>query len=79
MGKVPHEEYVPTGKELHLLRAQSPLVYDTFWELMYHVHICGQMIKLRNQASNKKHVLSICFRTWVLMVMIFRLLQLVLS
>lgn len=48
------EEYVITGEELHLLHAQDALVYDTYWELMCHFHICRQMTKLRNQGVKQR-------------------------
>lgn len=30
MGEIPYEKYVPTREELHLLRAQDTLPYDTY-------------------------------------------------
>lgn len=30
IGDDPYEEYVPTGEELHLLKAQNPMVYDIY-------------------------------------------------
>lgn len=53
-GNVPYEVYVPMEEELHLLRAQSPLASDTYWELMCHFHICGQITKRRNQDVKQK-------------------------
>lgn len=47
MGEASYEEYVPTREELHLLKAQHPMVYDRYWELICHFHICGHMTKLR--------------------------------
>lgn len=54
MGKIPYEEYVPTGEDLHLLRAQDPLAYDTYWELLCHYHICAQITGLRNNGVKQK-------------------------
>ena len=43
MGDAPYEEYVPTSEELHLLRKEDPAVYETYWEVMCHFHICEQI------------------------------------
>ena len=40
MGDAPYEEYVPTSEELHLLRKEDPQVYETYWEVLCHFHIC---------------------------------------
>jgi len=53
MGDAPHEEYVPTSEELHLLRKEDPQVYETYWEVLCHFHICGQMSTWRNRAVKK--------------------------
>jgi len=39
----PYEEYAPLPKELHLLKKSDPLVYETYWEVLCHFHICGQV------------------------------------
>jgi len=41
MGDAPYEEYVPTFEELHLLRKESPQIYETYWEVLCYFHICG--------------------------------------
>ena len=47
MGDSPYEEYVPTAEELHLMRKESPRVYETYWEVLCHFHICGQITSWR--------------------------------
>ena len=42
MGDAPYEEYVPTSEELHLLKKECPRVYETYWEVLCHFHICSQ-------------------------------------
>ena len=49
MGDAPYEEYVPTSEELHLLRKEDPQVYETYWEVLCHFHICGQISSWRNR------------------------------
>jgi len=49
MGDAPYEEYVPTFEELHLLKKEDPQVYETYWEVLYHFHICGQISSWRNR------------------------------
>jgi len=41
IGDVPYEEYVPSTKELYLLKKSDPLVYETYWEVLCHFHIYG--------------------------------------
>ena len=48
-GDIPYEEYVPTTKELHFLEKEFPAIYETYWEVMCHFHICGQISKWRSQ------------------------------
>jgi len=48
IGDVPYEEYVPSIEELHSLKKSDPLVYETYWEVLCHFHICGQMIRWRS-------------------------------
>ena len=43
IGDAPCEEYVPTTKELHLLKKNDPQVYETYWKVLCHSHICKQM------------------------------------
>ena len=43
MGDALYEEYVPTFEELHFLRKEDPEVYETYWEVLCHFHICGQI------------------------------------
>ena len=48
-GDIPYEEYVPTTEELHHLKREFPGVYETYWEVMCHFHICGQITTWRSQ------------------------------
>ena len=43
IGDASYEEYVPSTEELHLLKKSDPLVYETYWEVLCHFHICGQV------------------------------------
>ena len=38
-----YEEYVLTTEVLQLLKKEDPRVYNTYWEVLCHFHICGQM------------------------------------
>lgn len=49
-----YEKYVPTGKELHLLKTQYPSIYDTYWELLYHYHICAHMTSIWHHGIKQK-------------------------
>ena len=42
MGELSYEEYIPGTKELHLLKKDAPQMYDTYWEVLCHFHICAQ-------------------------------------
>ena len=46
IGELPYEEYVPGTEELHLLKDASQ-VYETYWKVLYHYHICIQITRLR--------------------------------
>jgi len=43
MGEVPYEEYVPRNQELKILEKTRPDVFNTYWELICHYHICMQV------------------------------------
>jgi len=43
-----YEEYVPSIEELHLLKKSDHLVYETYWEVLCHFHICGQVTRWRS-------------------------------
>lgn len=49
-----YEEYVSIGEELHLLSSQYPLIYDTYWKLLYHYHICAHITQIRNNGIKQK-------------------------
>jgi len=48
IGDALYEEYVSSTEDLHLLKKSDPLVYDTYWEVLCHFHICGQVIGWRS-------------------------------
>ena len=48
MGELPYEEYIPSTEELHLLKRDAPQVYETYWEVLFHFHICAQVTKWRS-------------------------------
>jgi len=48
IGDAPYEEYVSSTEDLHLLKKGEALVYETYWEVLCHFHICGQVIGWRN-------------------------------
>ena len=50
MGEVPYEEFIPGSVELRRLQSDHPQVYETFWELMCHFHIC---LRLVNEKTKK--------------------------
>jgi len=39
-GEVPYEEFIPGSSELKRLQSEHPVIYETYWELMSHYHIC---------------------------------------
>ena len=43
----PYEDYIPGMKELHLMKKDAPQVYETYWEVLCHFHICAQTTRLR--------------------------------
>jgi len=49
IGDAPYEEYVPSTEELQLLKKSDPLVYETYWEVPCHFHICGQATGWRSE------------------------------
>jgi len=44
IGDTPYEEYVSSIEELYLLKKSDSLVYKSYWEVLCHFHICGQVI-----------------------------------
>ena len=48
IGDVPYEEYIPSTEELHLLKKSDPLLYETYWEVLCHFYICGQVTRWRS-------------------------------
>ena len=47
MGDLLYEEYILGTKELHLMKKDAPLVYETYWEVLCHFHMCAQITGLR--------------------------------
>jgi len=41
IGDASLEEYIASTEELHLLKKSDPLVYETYWEVLCHFHVCG--------------------------------------
>ena len=57
----PYEEYVPTSEELHLLKKESPQVYETYWKVLCHFYICGQITSWRNRGVKQMSCASYLF------------------
>jgi len=47
MGDIPYEEYIPSAKKLHLMKKDAPLVYELYWEVLCHFHICAETTGLK--------------------------------
>jgi len=62
MGDAPYEEYVLTYEELHLLKNENPQVYETYWEVLCHFHICGQITSWRNRGVKQISWASYLFK-----------------
>ena len=43
MGDLPYAAYILSTEELHLLKRNAPPVYDTYWKIICHFHICAQV------------------------------------
>ena len=61
IGDAPHEEYVPTSEELHLLKKEDPQEYETYWGVLCHFHICGQISFWRNRGVKQMSWASYLF------------------
>jgi len=48
IGDTSYEEYVLSTEELHPLKNSDPLEYETYWEVLCHFHICGQVTGWRS-------------------------------
>jgi len=46
MGDLSYEEYIPGTEELHLIKKDVLLGYETYLEVLCHFHICAQIIRL---------------------------------
>jgi hypothetical protein len=54
MGELPYEEYIPGAEELQILRRDAPQLYEAYWELLCHYHICLQLNKQRSGGISQK-------------------------
>jgi len=61
MGNASYEEYVPSIEELHLPKKDYPLVYETYWEVLYHFYIYGQTTGRRSGGINQMAWVSYLF------------------
>jgi len=48
IGDTSYEKFVPSTEELHLLKKSDPIVYEIYWEVLYHFYICGQLTGWRS-------------------------------
>lgn len=48
MGEIPYEEYIPSLEELHILKRDVLQVYDTYWGVLCHFYICGDLTGYRS-------------------------------
>ena len=53
IGDAPYEECVPPTEDLQLLKKSDHLVYKTYWEVLCHFHICGQVTGWRSEGVKK--------------------------
>ena len=49
IGDAPYEEYVLSTEELNLLKKSNALVYETYWDVLFHFHICRQVTGWRSE------------------------------
>ena len=49
MVDLPYEEHISSIEELHLLKKDASQVYETYWEVLYHFHICAQVTRWRSR------------------------------
>ena len=61
LSEMPYEKYVLTTEELHLLKKDDPQVYEIYWELLCHFHICGQTTGWRNRSVKHMSLASYLF------------------
>ena len=61
IGDAPYEEYVPTTEKLHLLKKEDPQVYETYWKVLCHFHVCGQTSGWRNRGIKQMSWASYLF------------------
>ena len=63
MGDAPYEEFVPTSEEFHLLRKEDPQVYETYWEVLCYILICGQISSWKNRGIKQMSWASYLFNS----------------
>ena len=61
IGLTLHKLYVSTTEELHLLRKEDPQMYETYWEVLCHFHICDQISSWRNRGVKQMSWASYLF------------------
>ena len=61
IGDAPYEEYVSSTKEQHLLKKSDPLVYDTYWEVLCHFYIRGQVTGWRSRGVKQMSWINYLF------------------
>ena len=53
VGDFPYEVFIFSTEELHLLKRDAPQVYETYWEVFCHFHICAQVTEWRSGEVKK--------------------------
>ena len=46
-GDRPYEKYIPGTEELHLLKRDDSQMYEIYWEVLCHFHICAQVTRFK--------------------------------
>ena len=59
---LPYVEYIPDAEELHLVKRHAPQVYETYWKVLYHFHICAQGIGWRSEGVKQMLWANYLFR-----------------
>lgn len=62
MGEVSYDKYIPTTKELNILKAKNEHIYETYWEIMCHFYICADILGTRSQGVGHKVWATYLFR-----------------
>lgn len=62
MGEVPYKEYIPTSKDLNMLKAKDVCIYKIYWEMMCHFRICPDISGITGQGVGHKVWATYLFR-----------------